>query len=484
MRNTKPSYLTLAATTLALGLGVAYTLAVGVAQGPSASSPESFTGSTEKVDCILGEIIPTPTVQCGQTLRVKKPILVAARNGGAPCPDEYVDFQGEECKCPDGSPIDPNRADCEEQQKDIRDGCCIDRELCTDGTRKDPNRTDCQAPRQELVDGCCRDIELCSDGSKKDPNRTDCAAPYKELVNGCCKDALCPDGSQKNPNRLDCIAPSKKLTEGCCVDVLCPDGTIRIPGGVMCKKEEGFKELDGCCECPCCGSTDPCCGSTDPCCGSADPCCGSADPCCGSTDPCCGSTDPCCGTADPCCGTSDPCCGSSDPCCGNSDPCCSNPTGPNCGPPDPCLNNPDPCCGNPDPCCGNPDPMCGKGGGGGGGKKKCEDAGDPGLDCMGPGCCGTSYCNPENGEWACKCFGSINAGTGMGSTPDEQCIDANGVRNGYYDYDTCGCKFDAGKCEKNEGEPCYNNGVACGVRSGPNCECPPDCNNNGDNFNN
>ena len=135
-----------------------------------------------------------------------------------------------------------------------------------------------------------------------------------------------------------------------------------------------------------------------------------------------------------------------------------------------------------DPCCADPDPNCGKGGGGG--KKKCEDSGDPGLDCMGPGCCGTSYCNPENGAWACKCFGSINAGTGMGSTPDEQCIDANGVRKGYYDYDSCGCKFDDDKCTEREGEQCWNNGVACGVRSGPNCECPPDCNDNGDNFNN
>ena len=335
------------ATTLALGLGVAYTLTVGVAQGPSASSPESFAASTEKIDCILGEIIPTPVVECGQTVQVKKPILVAAQNGGAPCPDEYVDFQGEECKCPDGLPI--------------------------------------------------------------------------------------------NPNRNDCIGPAKRLVNGCCEDGLCPDGSIRIPGGIGCKAEDGFKELDGCCICPCCGSSDPCCGSSDPCCGKDD------------------------------------CCGNPDPCCGNPDPCCRNPGDPNC--------NPDPCMGNPDPCCGNPDPDCG-GGGGGGGKKKCEDSGDPGLDCMGPGCCGTAYCNPENGEWACKCFGSINAGTGMGSTPDEQCIDANGVRKGYYDYDTCGCKFDADKCTEREGEQCWNNGVACGVRSGPACECPPDCNNNGDNFNN
>ena len=413
MNNTKPSYLTLVATTLALGLGVAYTLTVGVAQGPSASSPESFAASTEKIDCILGEIIPTPVVECGQTVRVKKPILVAAQNGGAPCPDEYVDFQGEECKCPDGSPINPNRNDCAAQQKDLKDGCCVDRPLC-------------------------------------------------------------PDGSQVNPNRPDCVGPAKRLVNGCCEDGLCPDGSIRIPGGIVCKAEDGLKELDGCCICPCCGSSDPCCGSSDPCCGNLDPCCGSTDPCCGSTDPCCGTTDSCCGTMDPCCGNPDPCCRNpGDPSC-NPDPCMGNP--------DPCCGNPEPCCGNPDPCCGNPDPTCGQGGGGG--KKKCQDSGDPGLDCMGPGCCGTSHCNPENGEWACKCFGSINAGTGMGSTPDEQCIDANGVRKGYYDYDTCGCKFDADKCTEREGEQCWNNGVACGVRSGPACECPPDCNNNGDNFNN
>jgi hypothetical protein len=441
MNNTKPSYLTLAATTLALGLGVAYTLAVGVAQGPSASSPESFAASTEKIDCILGEIIPTPVVGCDLMERVKKPILVEAQNGGAPCPDEYVDFRGEECKCPDGSPINPNRNDCADQQKDLKDGCCVDRPLCPDGSPINPNRADCGNQQKDLKDGCCVDRPLC------------------------------PDGSQVNPNRGDCVGPAKKLVNGCCEDGLCPDGSIRIPGGIVCKAEEGFKELEGCCICPCCGSSDPCCGSSDPCCGKDD---------------CCGSTDLCCGNPDPCCGNPDPCCGNPDPCCGNPDPCCRNPGDPNCNP-DPCMGNPDPCCGNPDPCCGNPDPCCGSkdpdcGQGGGGGKNKCEASGDPGLDCMGPGCCGTSYCNPENGEWACKCFGSINAGTGMGSTPDEQCIHANGTTIGYYSYETCGCKFDDLPCENPQ--PCYNNGVACGMQTGPNCECPPDCNNNGDNFNN
>lgn len=439
MNNTKPSYPTLVATTLALALGVAYTLSVGAAEGPRASSPESFAASTEKIDCILGEIIPTPVVECGQTVRVKKPILVPARNGGAPCPDEYVEFQGEECKCPDGSPIDPNRTDCADQQKDLKDGCCVDPPLCPDGTPLDPTRIDCADKQKDLKDGCCVDRPLCPDGSAKDPNRIDCLAPQKKLRDGCCVDAvLCPDGTEVNTTRVDCVEPAKKLVNGCCEDGLCPDGSIRIPGGIACKAEEGFEELDGCCICPCCGSADPCCGSSDPCCGNTDPCCGSTDPCCGSTDPCCGSTDPCCGTSNP-------------------------------------------CCGNPDPCCGNPDPKCGQRGGG---ENKCEDSGDPGLDCKGSGCCGTSYCNPETGEWLCKCFGSINAGTGMGSTPDEQCIHANGVRKGYYDYDTCGCKFDADKCTEREGEQCWNNGVACGVRSGPACECPPDCNNNGDNFNN
>jgi hypothetical protein len=70
----------------------------------------------------------------------------------------------------------------------------------------------------------------------------------------------------------------------------------------------------------------------------------------------------------------------------------------------------------------------------------------------------------------------------MGSTPDEQCIDANGVRNGYYDYNTCGCKFDDISCP--DPQPCYNNGIACGVQSGPDCACPPDCNNNGNDFTN
>lgn len=437
MSNIKPSYLTLAATTLALGLGVAYTLTLGVAQDPSAASPESFVESTEKVDCILGEIIPTPVVPCGQQLRVKKPTLVPARNGGAPCPDEYVDFQGEECKCPDGSPIDPNRTDCEGQKKDLKEGCCVDRPLCPDGSTKDPTRTDCAAPQKKLRDGCCMDA------------------------------VLCPDGSEVNPSRGDCVGPAKRLVNGCCEDGLCPDGSIRVPGGIVCQAEKGFKELEGCCICPCCGSSDPCCGSSDPCCGDPDPCCGNTDPCCGSTDPCCGTTDPCCGTTDPCCG--------------NPDPCCRNPGDPNCNP-DPCMGNPDPCCGNPDPCCGNPDPTCGKGGGGGGGKKPCDPSGDPGLDCMGSGCCGTSYCDPATGTWSCKCFGSINAGTGMGSTPDEQCIDANGVRNGYYDYSTCGCKFDNTACP--DPQPCFNNGIACGVQSGPTCACPPDCNNNGDDFTN
>ena len=237
------------ATTLALGLGVAYTLTVGVAQGPSASSPESFAASTEKIDCILGEIIPTPVVECGQTVRVKKPILVAAQNGGAPCPDEYVDFQGEECKCPDGLPI--------------------------------------------------------------------------------------------NPNRNDCIGPAKRLVNGCCEDGLCPDGSIRIPGGIGCKAEDGFKELDGCCICPCCDTDDPCCGSTDECCGSLDLCCGKV---CDDQDIC--TTDSCSdGTCyhdslDLCCGkncddqnscTNDSCLDGSCVYSPTGDPCCEANPPPDCG---------------------------------------------------------------------------------------------------------------------------------------------------------